>query len=116
MDKAHLLIDANGSRVGLKRDQEWHAALGMNVARDFGDKSLSIPAAAEVRWQHNVATTTKSVRHNDVHGAHKKGKRREQSPLTSHCFSVHSTLHHRRVLRGVARNACITVHSGNTQP
>jgi hypothetical protein len=38
MDKAHLLIDANSSRVGLKRGQEWYAALGMNVARDCGDK------------------------------------------------------------------------------
>src|ERR1700757_674836 len=49
MDEAHPLIDANSSRVGLKRGQEWHAALGMHVARDCGDKSLSIAAAAEVR-------------------------------------------------------------------
>jgi hypothetical protein len=48
MDKAHLLVDANSSRVGLKR-QEWDTALGMNVARDCGDKSLSIAGAAEVR-------------------------------------------------------------------
>ena len=49
MDEAHLLIDANSSRVGLKRGQERDAALGVNVARDCGDKSLSIAAAAEVR-------------------------------------------------------------------
>jgi hypothetical protein len=29
---------------------------------------------------------------------------------------IHPTLRHRRSGRGVARNACSTVHSGNTQP
>ena len=48
MDKAHLLIDADSCRVGLKRGQERRAALGVNVARDCCDKRLSIAAAAEV--------------------------------------------------------------------
>ena len=48
MEKAHLLIDTNSCRVGFKRSQEWHPAVGLNVARDYGDKSLRIAAAAEV--------------------------------------------------------------------
>src|ERR1700723_3526879 len=49
MNEAHLLIDANRSRVGLKRSQERHSALGLNIARDSGDKSLGIPATTKVR-------------------------------------------------------------------
>src|SRR5260370_23150766 len=70
MDKAHLLIDANSSCVGLKRGQKRNAALGVNVARDCGDKSLSIAAAAEVRVR--------------ADGAHFPECGRSQS-LASHC-------------------------------
>src|ERR1700722_14427832 len=70
MDEAHLLIDANSSRVGLKRGQERHAALEVNVARDCGDKSPSIAAAAEVRGC--------------ADGTHLREAGRCQS-LTSHC-------------------------------
>src|SRR5437899_2793797 len=70
MNKTHLLIDANSSRVGLKRGQERHAALGVNVARDCGDKSLSIAVAAEVRVR--------------ADSAHFREAGRSQS-LASHC-------------------------------
>src|ERR1700736_3175574 len=70
MDEAHLLIDANSSRVGLKRGEERHAALGVNVACDCGDKSLRIAATAEVRVR--------------ADGAHFREAGRGQS-LASHC-------------------------------
>src|ERR1700750_1108799 len=67
MDKAHLLIDA---RVCRKRGKERYTALGVNVARDCGDKSLSIAAASEVRVF--------------ADGTHFREAGRGQS-LTSHC-------------------------------
>jgi hypothetical protein len=70
MDKAHLLIDANSSRVCRKRGKERYTALGVNVARDCGDKSLSIAAASEVRVC--------------ADGTHFREAGRGQS-LTSHC-------------------------------